>query len=575
MNANVINANARTRRTNLEVLRTLVAISPPPWRRLIGAMLLGLAAAGTTVGLLAGSGALIDRAALRPGLATIAGLLAVVEVLAVLRAPLRYAERLHTHEAAFGALGHWRLWLYDRLEPLLPGALGAWRSGDLLHRAIDDIEALTDLYSRAPGTVGVAVAVSALSVVAVGSLLPLGAAILGAALAVAVVGSPLLAITGRTRVDERALAGQLTAEVVELVQGAPELLAFGLDETFRARAEATAERLARLERRRTRAMAAASALVVVCLGVAVVGTLAAAVSAAREHRLEGIMIAVLPLTAIGAFEAVAPLGTLAIRILDVLDAGRRLLALNEVPAPVSDPSNPVALHDSVPTPPEGVAVAFDDATLRYRLDRPPALDAVSFAVPPGSATAILGQTGAGKSSIVNALLRFWPLEKGSVTVNATSLEQMRQADARRVFALLDQDARLFAGTIRQNVALGRPEATAAEIAEALRAAQLDEWVRSLPNGLETPVGESGNQVSSGQRRRIALARALLVRRPVLLLDEPTTNLDDETADALIDTVLAAALGRTVVLVTHRSEDLRCMDQILTLDRGRVVATSHR
>ena len=323
------------------VLRRLVRISAPPWGRLALAALLGVAAAMATVGLLAGSGYVVDRAAFRPGLGAIAGLLAAVEVLAFLRGPLRYGERLVAHDAAFRALTGWRVWLYDRLEPLAPAGLRAWRSGDLLSRAIEDVDTLQDLYLRGLLPVVVTVAAATLAVVVVGVLLPVAGLVLAATLLVAVVATPLIAVATRpARGREAALRGELAAEVVDLVQGAPELVAFGREPELLDRVDAAEQELARLARRRALTAGATSAMVTLCVGAAVVGVLAVGIRAVHAHHLSAVMLAVLPLAAIGAFETVPAVAMAALRTGDVVAAGRRLLALEAVPVPVTDPSRP-------------------------------------------------------------------------------------------------------------------------------------------------------------------------------------------------------------------------------------------
>ncbi len=549
------------------VLRRLARISAPPWGRMAVAALLGVAAALATVGLLAGSGYVIDRAAFQPGLGAIAGLLAAVEVLAFIRGPLRYGERLVGHDAAFRALSGWRLWLYDRLEPLSPAGLAAWRSGDLLARATDDVDTLQDLYLRSLLPVAVTAGAAVLAVVLVALILPLAGLVLAACLVVAAVATPAVALaaspsTGRAA----ALRGQLSAEVVDLVQGAPELLAYGADTAVMARVEAADGELTRLARRRALAAGATSAVVVVCAGAAVVGVLAAGVSAVHGHRMEAVMLAVLPLAALGAFEPVAALALATLRTGDVVAAGRRLLALGAVEVPVVDPVSP----EPVPTGP--LAVALSDARLRYRPELPWALHGLDLAVDPGGRTAVVGASGAGKSSVVNVLLRFWPLAAGQATLGGIDLERLGQSDVRRAVALVDQDAHLFPGSIADNVLLSRPSATDDEVAEAVRLAQLDRWVTTLPDGFDTPVGERGAQVSGGQRQRIALARALLTGAQVLILDEPTAGLDEPTAANLLRDVLAASAGRTVLLVTHRQEDLAGFDRVVVMERGRAVRT---
>ncbi|MGH9092682.1 MAG: amino acid ABC transporter ATP-binding/permease protein, partial [Acidimicrobiales bacterium] len=248
-------------------------------------------------------------------------------------------------------------------------------------------------------------------------------------------------------------------------------------------------------------------------------------------------------------------------------AGRRLLELAGVPVPVTDPATPEPVPAGTP------GLALHRARLRYGPDLPWALHDVTFEAPSGTRTAVVGASGAGKSSVVHALLRFWPLSSGSASLGGTPVDRLAQADVRRAVALVDQDARLFAGSLRDNVVLGRPDAQDEEVARALRLAQLEAWVATLPEGLATPVGEQGARVSGGQRRRIALARALLTGAPVLVLDEPTAGLDQETAGRLLADVLAAGDHRTVLMITHREEDLAGFDRVVVMDRGRVVRGS--
>jgi ABC-type multidrug transport system fused ATPase/permease subunit len=190
---------------------------------------------------------------------------------------------------------------------------------------------------------------------------------------------------------------------------------------------------------------------------------------------------------------------------------------------------------------------------------------------PGGRLAITGSSGAGKTSLVNALLRYWPLESGTLTLDGTDVTRLGQADVRGATALADQHAQLFAGTVRSNVTLGRPNASDEEIETALRSAQLADWVATLPEGLDTPVGEDGVAVSGGERRRLAVARALLAPGSLLILDEPTSGLDPTLANKLVDGVLAAAGARSVLLITHREGEAAKCDGQVAFEGGRVVS----
>jgi ABC-type multidrug transport system fused ATPase/permease subunit len=198
------------------------------------------------------------------------------------------------------------------------------------------------------------------------------------------------------------------------------------------------------------------------------------------------------------------------------------------------------------------------------------LRGVDLRLDPGKRVALVGPSGAGKTTVTNLLLRFLDPVEGRMTIAGRDAREYRQADVRRTFALAGQEAHLFSSTIRENLRLARPEASDAELHGALRRARLGEWVASLPDGLDTLVGEEGNAVSGGQRQRLVLARALLADAPVLVLDEPTAHLDPSTATALMDDVLDATADKTVLLITHRPEGLERMDEIVALDAGRVV-----
>ncbi|MGH9100243.1 MAG: thiol reductant ABC exporter subunit CydC, partial [Acidimicrobiales bacterium] len=488
-----------------KVLATLLRIGAPPWRKLALGAFLGVLGGLATVGLLGGSGYVVDRAAFHPGLGAIAGVLAGVEVLAFVRGPLRYGERLVAHDAAFQSLQRWRVWLFDRLEPLAPAGLGGWRSGDILARVTDDVEVLQDLSLRCLLPVGVTTATTIVAVVLVALVLPLAGAVLAATLLVAMIVAPSMAVlTGTSRGREAELRGHLAADVVDLLRGARELVAFGREAEALTVIEMTDRELTAIARRRAWSTGASAAIVTVCLGIAVTAVLALGVAAVHAHEMRPVMLAVLPLACIGAFETVPAVSAAALRASDVVAAGRRLLALSSVPVPVTDPHDPAELPDACPE------VAVHDARLRYGPGLPWALDGMDLDVAPGARVGLVGASGAGKSSLVHALLRYWPLQEGTASLGGVPLDALRQGDVRRAIALVDQDAHLFAGTIRQNVALGRPKASDAELERALARAQLADWVATLPEGLETQVGEDGAQISGGQRRRLALARALLV-----------------------------------------------------------------
>jgi ABC-type multidrug transport system fused ATPase/permease subunit len=230
---------------------------------------------------------------------------------------------------------------------------------------------------------------------------------------------------------------------------------------------------------------------------------------------------------------------------------------------VRDPVRPRPLGES------GV-LRLEEARLRYDERGPWVLDGVSLELRPGRKTALVGPSGAGKTTIANVLVRFQELDGGRATLNGRDLGEYAQDDVRRLIALSAQDAHLFSTSIRENVRFARPGASDEQIAAALRRAGVWDWVSSLPEGLDTYAGETGDQVSGGQRRRIALARAFLSGAPLLVLDEPTAHLDRKTAEAVMNDLLSTSGGAGLLVITHDELMLDRFDEVLRLENGRIV-----
>ncbi len=550
-------------------VRRLLDLSELPRARVAISLALGVLAVGFGVGLLTAAGYLISRAAEQPPILALTTVVVLVRFLALARPLARYLERLASHDLALRALGRVRATVYERIEPLAPVELGAFRRGDLLSRLVADVDALQGLYLRGLGPPLVGLVVSIACVLAVAFVLPAAALVLALGLAFGGIATPLLAALLGRRVGRRqsAARGELTADLVELLRGAPELAAYGREEDVLARVRDSDRALVRLARGDALVAGIADAASILVAGLTVAGVLAIAVAAHDAGSLDRVLVATLALLALSSFDAVAPLPGAARELSATLAAGRRVLELTGREPAIADPPHPE------PAPRADAVVALEGVTARYAAGAPPALERFDLRLVPGGRVALVGPSGAGKTTVTNLLLRFLDPEQGRVTIGGHDVRDLRQEDVRRTFALAGQDAHVFDSTIRENLRLARPRATDDDLARALRRARLDDWVATLPQGLDTLVGEDGMQLSGGQRQRLVLARALLADAPVLLLDEPTAHLDPELAQALVADVLEAADGRSVLLITHRPEGLDLVDDVVALPSTSAAASS--
>lgn len=547
-------------------LQRLTRLSRVPGVRVARSVLLGSLAIGFGVALMTTAGYLISRAAERPAILSLTVTIVAVRFFGLARPLARYLERLASHDLALRALGRIRSRFYERIEPLAPAQLEGYRHGEMLSRMVGDVDALQGLYLRGLGPLLVAAVTGAICIGATAAFLPAAAAVLAAGLLAAGVALPALAgRLGRASGHRQAVArGELTAELVELLRGAPELVAYGREADALGRVRAADGELGRLGRNDALVGGLAEAGLILVMGVTAAGVLAVAVTAHQAGTLDRVLVATLALLAVASFELVAPLPAAARELSATLAAGRRVLELADRKPTVHEPPSP---H---PPPAVTAAIALESVTARYRQRAEPALNGVDLRLDPGRRVALVGPSGAGKTTVTNLLLRFLDPEAGRVTIGGRDLREYRQEDVRGMFALAGQDAHLFNSTIRANLLLARPEATEPELEAVLDKARIGDWVRSLPDGLDTVVGEEGMRLSGGQRQRLVVARALLAGAPVLVLDEPTAHLDGETAEGLIRDVFAARGDRSVLLITHRPEGLDMVDEVVTLEAGRII-----
>jgi ATP-binding cassette subfamily C protein CydC len=542
-------------------------IGRPVFGRMLLAVAAGVAAAGAAIGLTATSAWLISRAAERPPVLYLMVAVTGVRFFGVSRGVFRYAERLAGHDAAFRVLAKLRSRAYARLEHLAPAGLAEFRSGDLLARLVEDVDGLADLWLRLLLPYLIAGVAASVTVAAIWFAVPGAAVALGATLLFVAFVIPIFTIKIAHRAERRisGARGELAAATLEILAGASELLVAGATETRLAALTAIDRRLAAAEARTSAGSGLGALLSGLASGAAIWLGLVAGIAALRAGSIEGVTLAVVALTPIAVHEVVGGLVPASQHLPGLAAMAERLLDITSRPDPVTEP----AIPDPLPVGPYGLRCRGLRA--RYSSGDPDALQLPDIDLRPGERLLVTGPSGSGKSTFAAVLVRFLESSGGSVELvgsdRSVDIRRLSGDDVRRVICLCAQDPHVFDTSVAENVRLARPDSTDEQVEVALAAAQLTAWVDSLPEGLSTPVGEHGARLSGGQRQRLSLARALLADAPVVVFDEPTEHLDEETATALVADLLAATTGRTVVMITHRPELIDSATWAVRVDLG--------
>lgn len=552
--------SVQDRRPVLRLLRLASPLAP----RLALAVLFGALAAGSAIGLTATSAWLISRAAQHPPVLYLTVAIVAVRTFGISRGVFRYVERLAGHDAAFHVLTRLRVLAYERLERLAPSALPVLRAGDLVGRFVADVDAALDVLVRVVLPYVVAALIGAATAGFLGALLPGAGVVLAVGLLLVGVGVPVIQHAVARRADRRTapLRGELSAATVDLLRGLPDLVAFGAAQRRLAALADTDDRLRRATARSAAGVGLGAGLVALATGACVWAGLALGTGAVRAGTLNGVVLAVVVLTPFAVFDTVSGLPAAAAQLATARAALGRVFGLLDQPDPVSEPTAPAPLPADHRLELIGVSARWPGG--------PDVLHDVDLALPPGRRIAVVGPSGSGKSTLAAVLVRFLDPSAGKVALGGVDTRDLAGDDVRTVVGLLTDDARLFDTTIRENLRIGDRGADDDRLRAALADARLLDWVDSLPSGLDTMVGEQGSRLSGGQRRRLALARALLADFPILVMDEPTEHLDEPTADALTADLLAATRGRTTVLITHRLTGLAEVDEIVVVHGGRIV-----
>ena len=496
-------------------------------------------------------------------------LLVLVCVFAPLSALLFYLETWQAHDMAFRLLARMRVDLYDKLEPLAPAYMVRRRSGDFVSVVGGDVETVEYFFAHAVSPMIVAVLIPGGLLVALSFIAwPIAAVLAPFLVAVAV--SPFFANTRIERLGDqiRGRMGDIHAYMVDSIQGMREISAFGRgadrNDELTQKGWAYAGHLVRFQKSQAFQIGFMEAM----MGLGGLAVLAMGVWLVLEGQIARAQLPLVSVLALASFSPVTELARTMKQMMETLASSRRILAIHDEAVPVQDGPGVTGGKDerASATP----SIEFQDVAFAYSDGDPQALAGVSFDIGAGQTVAIVGRSGAGKTTSAYLMMRFWDPDRGGIVLEDHRIDEFRLDDLRGRMALVAQDTYLFNDTVRENIRLGRHDATDSEVEDAARQANAVEFIESFPDGYDTRVGERGMQLSGGQRQRIAIARAILKNAPVLILDEATSHLDAISEATVRDALSRLMEGRTTVVIAHRLSTIRDADNILVLDQGQVV-----
>jgi len=482
---------------------------------------------------------------------------------AITRTAGRYFERLVSHDATFRVLSHLRVATFSKLLPLSPAGLSRFRQGDLLNRVVADVDTLDHLYLRV-----ISPLVGALVVIIV---VTLGLGVLDVTLALTLGGIMLLTLCllpplfyrlGKPTGEKlTSLRGQYRQHLTSWLQGQAELTIFGASQRYREQMENTELSWHDAQRRQSELTALSQAVMLLISGFAVIAMLWLAAGGVGGNTQPGALIALFVFCALAAFEALAPVTGAFQHLGQVIASARRITEITDCPPEVTFP----ARESTVPAQ---VDLRLNAVSFTYPQQVQSALNAVSLNVTAGQRVAILGRTGCGKSTLLQLLTRAWDPQQGEILLNGQPLASFSEAALRATISVVPQRVHLFSATLRDNLLLASPAATDEALATVLTQVGLEKLL--VDDGLNSWLGEGGRQLSGGELRRLAIARALLHDAPLFLLDEPTEGLDATTESQILDLLSDVTKGKTVLMVTHRLRGLSQCDQIIVMDNGEII-----
>ena len=488
------------------------------------------------------------------------GLMFLSAVLIVLG---RYTEGVVSHAGAYRLLARMRVHLYETIRKLAPACLMDREKGDILNIAVSDIETVEFFFAH---TIGPMFTVILLPCITLGLALwfqPLFAAVLLPVYLIVSVIFPLIAVKAGRGVGMRyrTRLGEMKSLVLESVYGLRDIQIFGSGPRRMEQVQAKNREINRAAHGMTLHRQTVSSAPTFFVYLARILVIAAASWLAASGAPNPIGSVVLSFVAAASFSSTQSLTMVISSLLETYAAAERLFLIEDTPPEITEPEHPVSCGPIR-------KVEFDHVGFSYGNSSRIILQDFCLMVTGNEKVGIVGESGIGKSTVLRLLLRFWNAKNGQIRINGIPIEQISLTELRRRIAVLEQDTFLFSGSIAENIALGRPDATREEIEEAARRAGLSEFIRTLPDGYKTQMGQMGARLSGGERQRVGIARTMLMNPDVIVMDEPTSSLDVLHEKELLQTLRKECKDKMLLIVSHRNSTLTSCKRIIRLENGK-------
>lgn len=482
-------------------------------------------------------------------------------VFALVRGFLRYAEQSCNHFIAFKLLALIREKVFRALRKLCPAKLESKDKGNLISVITSDIELLEVFYAHTISPIAIATLYSVILCLFIGNYHPiLGVIALTAYITVGgIVPMAVSKISGDDGIRFRTKSGELSGFVLDSLRGLAETLQYGQGEKRLFEMNEQTDALSEDEKRMKRTAGRNKAITNTIILVFDLIMLFTSALLCQNGEIEFIGVLISTIALMSSFGPVIALADLGSTLQNTFAAGNRVLdILDETPI-VEEISGMEEISFAGATA-EHVTFAYGDETI---------LDDLSVTIPHGFVVGIIGRSGSGKSTLLKLFMRFWNVQKGNVKISDTEIDEINTANLRDMESFMTQETHLFHDSIRNNIRIAKLDATDEEIESACKKASVHDFIMSLPNGYDTPVGELGDTLSGGERQRIGLARAFLHDAPMMLLDEPTSNLDSLNEAVILKSLKEERENKTVVLVSHRQSTMRIVDKVYSVEHGRM------